>query len=262
LQALPLLITGAADRFGFTDREVALACGSHNGEHIHTELAASMLRKIGLGREALKCGAHEPYGAEAALELREKGEQPNELHNNCSGKHAAMIAVCRAHGWPVEGYRHPDHPLQQALHAEVAAAAELEPKDVPTGPDGCGVVCFALPLERAARAFSRFEQLDGGTRIAAAMRARPELVGGNGGTDTELMRTVSGWIAKGGAEGLMCAASADGLGIALKTQDGNSRALRPALAQFGAALGVDLSGFAEQTIRNSHGEPAGSTARF
>src|ERR1051326_3927364 len=173
-----------------------------------------------------------------------------------------MIAVCRAHGWPVEGYRLPDHPLQRALHAEVAAAAELDLKDVPAGPDGCGVVCFALLLERAAAAFSRFEGLDGGEKIAAAMRARPDLVGGNGGTDTELMRTLPGWIAKGGAEGLMCAASADGLGIALKTQDGNSRALRPALAQFGAALGADLSGFAEQTIRNSHGEPAGSTARF
>src|ERR671915_1744490 len=86
-QALPLLVTGAAERFGFTDEEVALACGSHNGEPIHTELAASMLRKIGLGPEALKCGAHEPYGAEAALELRTRGEQPNALHNNCSGKH-------------------------------------------------------------------------------------------------------------------------------------------------------------------------------
>ena len=129
-----------------------------------------------------------------------------------------------------------------------------------TGPDGCGVVCFALPLERAALAFSRFERIDGGERIAAAMRARPELIGGNGGTDTELMRALPGWIAKGGAEGLMCAASADGLGLVLKVADGDSRALRPALAAFGAALGQDLSRFAEQQVRNSHGEPAGSTS--
>ena len=231
------------------ENDLAIASASHFGTELHIKAVRTLLKNTGGSESELDCGLQD-------------GRPPEQIYHNCSGKHAAMIAVCRAHGWPVEGYRHPDHPLQQALHAEVAAAAELEPKDVPTGPDGCGVVCFALPLERAARAFARFEQLDGGTRIAAAMRARPELVGGNGGTDTELMRTVSGWIAKGGAEGLMCAASADGLGIALKTQDGNSRALRPALAQFGAALGVDLSGFAEQTIRNSHGEPAGSTARF
>ena len=99
-QAMPLLVSGAAERFGFTDREVALACASHNGEPIHTELAASMLEKIGLGPEALKCGVHEPYSVEAARELRERGEAPNVLHNNCSGKHAGMLAVAqigRAH---------------------------------------------------------------------------------------------------------------------------------------------------------------------
>src|SRR5207249_8122006 len=100
--------------------------------------------------------------------------------------------------------------------------------------------CFALPLERVARAFARFEGLDGGDRIAAAMRAHPALIGGESATDTELMRTLPGWIAKGGAEGLMCAASSGGLGVALKSADGNSRALRPALAAFGELLGVDL----------------------
>ena len=103
-QALPLLISGAAERFGFTDREVALACGSHNGEPIHTELAASMLRKIGLGPEALHCGAHEPYGVEAALELRTRGEQPNVLHNNCSGKHAGMLALALHLEAPIDNY--------------------------------------------------------------------------------------------------------------------------------------------------------------
>ena len=241
IQALLL----ARAREDLDNDDLAIASASHFGTEMHVEAVRTLLRKTEGKESELDCGL-------------QAGRPPEPVYHNCSGKHAAMIAVCRAHGWAVEGYRFPDHPLQRALHAEVASAAELDPSEVPTGLDGCGVVCFALPLERAAFAFSRLAE----TPIAAAMRARPELVGGDGGTDTELMRTLPGWIAKGGAEGLMCAASADGLGIAVKTQDGNSRALRPALAQFGAALGLDLSGFAGQTIENSHGEPAATVAGF
>jgi L-asparaginase II len=165
-----------------------------------------------------------------------------------------MLAVCRANGWLVDGYREPGHPIQRLLLDEVADAAELESADVLTGTDGCGVVCFAVPLERAALAFARFERLDGGAQIAASMRARPELVGGEGATDTELMRANDGWLAKGGAEGLMCAASTDGTGLALKVADGTSRALRPALEAFGAELGLSLPRFAEVPIPNTHGE--------
>ena len=107
---MPLLTSGAAERFGFTDREVALACGSHNGEPIHTDLAASMLKKIGLGPEALRCGAHEPYGVEAALELRVRGEQPNALHNNCSGKHVGMLAVALHTGASIHNYERAENP--------------------------------------------------------------------------------------------------------------------------------------------------------
>jgi L-asparaginase II len=192
----------------------------------------------------------------------QEGRPAEPIYHNCSGKHAAMIAVCRERGWPVEGYRLADHPLQQALHKEVAAAAGLAKDGVETAIDGCGVVSFALPLESAAAAFSRFEGLDGGGPIAAAMRARPELIGGEGATDTELMRTLPGWIAKGGAEGLMCAASSDGLGVALKAADGNSRALRPALAAFGELLGLDLSRFAELSVENSHNERVGAIANL
>jgi L-asparaginase II len=239
----------ARARADLDENDLAIASASHFGTELHVEAVRALLTKTGGNESELDCGL-------------QVGRPPEAVYHNCSGKHAAMIAVCRAHDWPVEGYRLPDHPLQRALHAEVAAAAELDPNEVPTGLDGCGVVCFALPLERAAHAFSRLERIDGGDRIAAAMRACPELVGGNGGTDTELMRTLPGWIAKGGAEGLMCAASVDGLGLAVKAADGNSRALRPALAAFGAGLGLDLSPFAEQTIQNSHGEPAGTTASF
>jgi L-asparaginase II len=237
IQALPL----ARVRDDLDENDLAIASASHFGTEMHVEAVRTLLRKTGGSETELDCGL-------------QAGRPPEPIYHNCSGKHAAMIAVCRSRGWPVEGYRKPDHPLQRAMLEEVAATAEVEPDAIETGTDGCGVVCFALPLERAAFAFSRLVE----TRVAAAMRARPELVGGNGGTDTELMRTLPGWIAKGGAEGLMCAASGDGLGIALKTQDGNSRALRPALAQFGVDLDVDLSRFAGQTIENSHGEAAGT----
>jgi len=242
-----LLLSRARENLDTDD--LAIAAASHYGTPMHVAAARELLRKTGGREEELDCGVQE-------------GRPPEPIYHNCSGKHAAMIAVCRDRGWPVEDYRGADHPLQRALHEEVAAAAELDKDQVETAIDGCGVVCFALPLERAARAFSRFEGLDGGDRIAAAMRARPELVGGEGATDTELMRRLPGWIAKGGAEGLMCAASSDGVGVALKCADGNSRALRPALAAFVGLLGLDLSGFAELPVENSHSERVGAMAKL
>jgi L-asparaginase II len=167
-----------------------------------------------------------------------------------------MLAVCRANGWPVDGYRRADHPLQRLLLDEVGDAAELEPDEVITGIDGCGVVAFGVPLQNAALAFARLEELDGGPRLVAAMRANPVLVGGEGATDTELMLAQPGAVAKGGAEGLMCVLARDGTGLAAKVVDGNSRALRPALAAFGAELGLSLPEFAEVTIRNAHEEVA------
>jgi L-asparaginase II len=240
LQALPL----ARAYENLAEDELAIAAASHFGTPEHVEVVRRLLAATGGSEDELDCGL-------------QQGRPPEPVLHNCSGKHAGMIAVCRANGWPVEGYRLPQHPLQLALLEEIAGAAELEPGEVATGLDGCGVVCFGIPLERAAAAFSRLERLDGGDRIASSMRAWPVLIGGEGATDTELMRTQPEWLAKAGAEGLMCAVSSGGLGLALKVADGNSRALRPALAAFGAPLGLDLPTFAEVTLRNSHGEPAG-----
>jgi L-asparaginase II len=243
LQALPL----ARTHENLSEDELAIAAASHFGTPEHVEVVRRLLTATGGSEEELDCGLQE-------------GRPPEPVFHNCSGKHAGMIAVCRANGWPVEGYRRPGHPLQVALLAEVAAAAEVEPGEVATGLDGCGVVCFGLTLERAASAFSRLERLDGGARIAAAMRANPVLIGGEGATDTELMRTQPEWLAKAGAEGLMCAVSSGGIGFAVKVADGNGRALRPALAAFGAPLGLELPEFAEFPLRNSHGEPAGTVS--
>ena len=168
-----------------------------------------------------------------------------------------MLLLCRERGWRRDGYRLAAHPCQQAMLAEVSAAAELEPASIPTGIDGCGIVTYGLTLERMAHAFSRLESLDGGSRAADAMRAYPDLIRGPGAADTELMRLGVGWVAKGGAEGLLCAVSADGLGVALKVEDGSTRAVRSALGAFLARLGHQAGDLGMVVVENSRGEVVG-----
>jgi len=242
IQALLL----ARAREDLDENDLAIASASHFGTGIHIDAVRTLLNKTGGNESELDCGIQEGCPLEP-------------IYDNCSGKHAGMIATCRAHGWPVEGYRHPGHPLQQLLLEEVAAAAELDASEVGTGIDGCGVVAFAIPLERAAFAFGRLESLDGGDRVADGMRAHPELVGGEGATDAVLMQTDPGTLAKGGADGLLCAGGR-GTGLALKVADGNSRALRPALAVLAAVLGVPLPDFEHVSLANRHGEPAATVS--
>ena len=166
-----------------------------------------------------------------------------------------MLAVCAARGWESEGYRLPGHPLQRELLEEVEATAGAHVRT--TGVDGCGVVTFATTLATMARAFGRLEAREAGDRVAAAMRAHPRLIRGERAADTMLMLALPGWIAKGGAEGLMCAAG-DGLGVALKAEDGSARAMRPALAVVLGRLGHDLPPeFGVVRIENSRGEAVG-----
>jgi L-asparaginase II len=227
-----------------TEVELAIACASHRAEPQQLEAARSLLEKA--------------PATEADLELGpQEGRGPSLLSHNCSGKHAGFLAVCRARDWPTEGYRLPGHPLQQLLLAEIAAAADVPESEVVSAVDGCGVPTFGLALERMAYTFSRLAQLDGGDRVAAAMRENPALIGyEQGALDTDLMRLAPGWIAKGGAEGLICAATPEGAGIAAKVEDGSMRALRPALAAF-LGLGAD---FGTVPLRNSRGERVGEIA--
>ena len=240
LQALPL----ARERDDVDGRELAIACASHRAEPAQLEAVASLLAKAPATEDELELGPQE-------------GRGPSLLAHNCSGKHAGFLAVCRARDWPSQGYRHASHPMQRLLLDDVAAAAEVSPDDVPSAVDGCGVLTFALTLERMAHSFSRLPHVPGGDRVVEAMRAHPELVGyERGALDTELMQLRPGWVAKGGAEGLICAGSPEGLGVAVKVEDGNMRALRPALASF---LGLD-AGFAAVPIENSRGEVVGEIA--
>jgi len=241
IQALPLVRA----RPDLDDVEIAIACASHLARSEQLDAVRSLLSKAPALEDDLECGTR---GLDAG---------PTRLEHNCSGKHAGMLALCRARGWPSEGYRLPEHPCQQAMLAEVAAAAEVDPQRIPLGVDGCGIPTFALPLERIAHAFSRLAELEGGARVMAAMRAHPDLIRGPQAADTVLMKTSPGWVAKGGAEGLVCAVSPDGLGIALKVEDGATRAVRSALAAFLSRLGFDTDELGAVPIENSRGEIVG-----
>jgi L-asparaginase II len=236
LQALPLVRA----RPDLDDAEIAIACASHLARPEQLAAVRSLLARAEATEDDLECGP-----------------EPTRLEHNCSGKHAGFLLVCRERGWPAEGYRLPDHPLQRELHAELAAAAEVDARTIPTGVDGCGVVTWALPLERMAHAFARLPELDGGGRTLAAMREHPELVRGPLAGDTMLMRTLPGWTAKGGAEGLFCAVSPDGVGITLKAEDGAWRAIRPALAELLRRLGHDPGELGVVPLENSRGEVVG-----
>jgi L-asparaginase II len=239
IQALPLIRALPE----LTEEELAIACASHLARPEQLAAVRSLLAGAPAGEDELECGP--------------AGDPPEPINHNCSGKHAGMLALCRAHGWDTRGYRLPDHPCQRAMVAEVARAADLDQDEIESGIDGCGVVAFALPLERMALAFARLERLDGGDRVAAAMRAHPALIRGPESPDTTLMRAQEGWIAKGGAEGLMCAAGPRGLGVALKIEDGNGRAVGPAIAAFVARLGYRVEKLERAPVENSGGESVG-----
>lgn len=240
LQALASAETGAVARFAMTDAELALACGSHNGEPCHTETAAALLARIGLTPAALQCGAHAPMHEPSARALAARGEEPTALHNNCSGKHSNMLAACVAAGWPVETYLEADHPLQRMNRANVAAFAGMRSEDVVVAVDGCSAPVFAIPLAAAARAVAAWADPDrasaaspaaraGAARIAAALSKHPEMIGGTKRLDTDLIRATGGRIlAKMGAEGVWWygVRGAD-TGVAIKCDDGSGRAPNP-----------------------------------
>jgi L-asparaginase II len=243
IQALPL----ARARADLDERDLAIASASHRATDDQIAAVRSLLAKAPATEDDLELGLQE-------------GRPPEKIFHNCSGKHAGMLALCRAHGWPVTGYRLPEHPVQQASAAAHAEAVQADETELPTATDGCGVVTFALPLERMAYAYARFEQLPQGGRIAQAMRTHPDLVGGPDGADFHLMQAGAGWFAKGGAEGLFCAGSPNGIGIALKSEDGATRPLGPALAAFLQPFGVSLPALATTPVTNSRGVHVGEVA--
>ncbi len=271
IQALPLVEDGVAERFDLTGEELALCCASHGAEPGHVKTAARILEKLGLGEEDLECGPHLPLREEEAHRLLRERGRPGRLHNNCSGKHAGMLALALHHGWETKGYTRPEHPVQRRMLEEVSRWSGLDAAEIGTGTDGCGVVAFAVPLDRMAYSFARFaaEARDRATapgRIVDAMAAHPWHVAGTGRLCTALMEEAGeALFAKTGAEGVYCAGlPGRGLGVALKVADGARRASGVALVRILDALdalppGSDgrLERFRRPPVRNTLDEQVG-----
>jgi L-asparaginase II len=240
MQAIPLLTTGAADRFGLTPQELALACASHTGTRRHTETAAAMLAKAGRDVVCLECGTHWPSSTTAARALAAAGGAPSALHNNCSGKHAGFVCTAVATGRDPAGYVGADHPTMRAVIAAVAVCTGAAVGAADRAIDGCSIPTFMTPLRAIATGFARFGTGQGlpaefavaAARLRAAVAAYPFMVAGEGRFDTEVMQALGEAVfVKGGAEGVVAGALPGlGLGFALKIDDGAARAADTAAA--------------------------------
>lgn len=270
LQALPLVASGAADAFGLDDGALALACASHSGGPDHVARIAAWLARLGLGVEDLACGPAPPLGEAEARAFQASGGTPDRLYHNCSGKHAGFLTLARHLGAPVAGYTGLDHPVQKAVRAAVAEACGVAPESLVAVRDGCGAPNFALPLVALARGLARFATGQGlrvelaraAARLSRAMTAHPDLVAGQGRICTEMMLASTGQaLVKAGAEGVFAAALPEvGLGIAVKIDDGASRAAQTAIAtlvgRFGA-VGTELARWRAIAVTSADGVTVG-----
>ncbi len=277
-QAIPFLRSGAAQFFGFDEKEIALAVASHSGEKFHTEIVAQMLEKVGFSEPDLRCGAHLPFNEQTAEEMIRAAEKPTQLHNNCSGKHAAMLAFAKHIGADIKTYEQLENPVQQAILECVAEFTGISKEKIAIGIDGCAVPNFALPVSAMAKSFAKLvfppentnkKTLDAIKRIVSAMLNFPELIGGNDRLDTIIMQAARGKIiSKVGAEGVYLAGvlpSAKwktGLGIAFKIEDGEDKRARPVFAiELLRHLGIlsenDLKDISPMLIYNRRGDAVG-----
>ena len=235
-QALPIVMSGAAERFAFTDEELALAAASHSGEPTHQLAVRTLLTKLGLDETALHCGTMPPIDRETAIRVGAGLLTASPLQCDCSGKHSGMLAVCLQRGWSLAAYEEPAHPLQREIAAVMSTFLALPPESIATGTDGCGVPTFAAPLANIARAWATLlappdPYREAAARVLAAMGTAPYMVAGRGRLCTDLMNLAAPRvIAKVGAEGVFCMALRErGLGVAIKVEDGGMRAL-PSIA--------------------------------
>lgn len=268
LQALPLIETGAAERYGVSDLELALACASHSGEPMHTEPVAAWLARLGLSEADLECGAHAPTDLEAARTLVRHGHAPSALHNNCSGKHTGMLATALHCGEPTRAYINADHPVQQRVAQVLWELTGARAEETPCGIDGCGIPTFGLPLTGFATALARLADPTGlgpvraaaARRIFGAMTGYPELVAGTGRLCSEVMRAAPAVLVKGGAEGVYAAIlPGRGLGVALKVDDGAGRASEVAVLALLRHLGA-FTAAEEEALRARHVPPVRNVA--
>ena len=285
LQALPLVASGAADRWQLSDAELALACASHGGEPRHAATAAGMLAKAGVDVGALECGAHWPYHDGSIKALAAAGQEPSALHNNCSGKHSGFVCLgCHLSGRDtagdrrafLQGYVKPDHPVMREVSAALQATTGYDLQAAAAGTDGCSIPTYAIPLRHLAHAFARVatgvglspEHQRAAARLRAAVAAAPDMVAGTGRLDTRLMQRLGSRVfCKVGAEGVYCAALPElGLGVAIKMDDGNNaRACEVLMAHVVEQLlplqaedAAFVHGLSHVTMRNWNGLTVGA----
>lgn len=230
LQVLPLITMGGMEHFGFTLEELAVMCGSHNAEPEHLRVVDSILHKIGLGREHLNCGAQYPSSKKDANALIKADLKPQHIHNNCSGKHAGMLATCVLNNWPVADYIHPEHPLQQHIKAVCATLYQYPAEKMVTALDGCSAPIYSVPVLNQAIAYAQLvhpHQLtpplqEACKLVVEAVSKYPFMVAGSKRYCTELMQvTAPRIIGKTGAEGIFCMSFTEqGLGVCIKIDDG------------------------------------------
>jgi L-asparaginase II len=270
LQAIPLVESGGADIFGLDVAELAVACASHSGEPKHVEAVRSLLAKAGVDETLLACGPHWPIDERAARELARQDSDPCPIHNNCSGKHAGMLAAVRHLGLTLRHYERPDHPLQLRIRETVADITGAPLVGEAPGVDGCSVPTWPLPLQALATGFARIATgALAPTRASAAQRlmqaciTAPDMVAGRGRLDTVLMQAFAPQLlAKGGAEGVHCAAIlSSGFGIAIKMDDGAKRGAEAVLVHLLAHLtdgaGLHLQPILQGGVRNWRGDIVG-----
>jgi len=270
-QVLPFLNSGGFDAVEWGEEQLALACASHGGEPEHVGVVENMLRDVGLEEGDLACGPHEPLTQRGVKKIREAGSRFTRLHNNCSGKHTAMLAWSHHKRWTTRGYELREHSVQRAIINEVALWTDIPCSKMTLAVDGCGVVVFGMTLERMALAYSRFARAalrgeENPRRVVSAMANHPFLVGGTDRIDSLLIAETQGRVvAKVGAEGVHCALLADrGIGVALKVEDGSHRAQVPALIRVLQELEAlpdplppRLAEWMHKPVKNSRGECVG-----
>ena len=273
-QVIPFLSAGGLDALGWEDEQLAVSCASHGGEPEHVAIVEQMLRDIGLEEGDLACGPHEPSSQRGAKIVRENGGRPSRLHNNCSGKHAAMLAMAHHKAWPTRGYEGRDHSVQRAILHEISLWTGIPCGKIAQAVDGCGVVVFGMSLERMARAYSRFAVAaergeEYPMRVVTAMSTNPFLVGGTDRIDSAIIAETKGRVvSKVGAEGVHCALIPErGIGLAIKVQDGAQRAQVPALLRLLQELDAlpeplppKLAEWMHKPVKNTRGECVGEIA--
>jgi L-asparaginase II len=277
-QALPFITSGACEELGYSDEEVALACASHSGEARHVRIAQLMLERAGLTEAYLRCGTHLPFNEKESERMQRAGEHPTQLHNNCSGKHAAMLAFAKHIDADLATYEALENPVQQAILETISLFSEVPVKKIKIGIDGCAAPNFALPLSAMAKSFLNLisppesfpaEVRSAAARLVSAMSSFPELIGGVERLDTMLMQAAEGKIiSKVGADGVwLCAVLPSekwptGLAIALKVEDGDDRRARPVVAveilkRLGVLAADDLPELSPMVIKNRRGDVVG-----